>query len=219
MLIDTVPKGLTYPGSYQSAVGPDQAGIGEVAANLLATRIPQGGTVGMINFDIDLWATNERTRGAKEWFANHRPDIKIKTSGFQDPAKAGQIGADFLTANPDIQGIWIPWDAPALEVISAMRGAGNNLPIATDDLGLQIARGIAQGGNVIGVGAQRLTDQGRADANAMMKILIGEKAPPYIAVPALTITKENLTEGYRLVWNEEPKSGLVSTCKKTEGCK
>ncbi|MBN7807841.1 MULTISPECIES: substrate-binding domain-containing protein [Agrobacterium] len=219
VLADTVPNGLTYPDEYQAAVGPDQAGIGQVGIALVASRIPQGGTVGIIEFDIDLWAANERAREARRWLAEHRPDIKIKAAGFQNPNLTAQITTDFLTANPDVNGLWATFDTPALGAISGMRELGLDLPVATQDLGTIISGEIAQGKNVVGVGAQRLTDQGRADANAMMKVLIGEKAPPYIAVPALAVTKENLTEGYKVVWNADAPESVIRFCKQTPGCK
>jgi ribose transport system substrate-binding protein len=218
-LFDTVPKGLKYPEEYQAAVGPDAAGLGQVAAALVATRIPKGGTLGMVTFDIDLWAANERERAAKKWLAENRPDIKIKQRGFQNPAMAGQVGGDFITANPDLKGLWTTFDGPGLEIQSAMRGMGVSIPLATADLGGLISSEIAKNGNIVGVAAQRLTNQGQALAHGMMKVLLGGKAPSFIAVPVLPVTKENLTEGYQIVWNEAPPASLQKLCKATPGCK
>jgi ribose transport system substrate-binding protein len=217
-LFDTIPKDLKYPEEYQAGVGPDAAGLGQIAVQLLATRIPEGGTLGMVAFNIDLWAANERERAAMEWLGKNRPDIVVKRAGFQNPAQVGQITADFLTANPDVQGIWTTFDGPGLEAISAMRSMGVTLPSATADLGGQIAFEIAQG-SVVGVGAQRLTNQGRALAHAMMKVLLGGAAPSFVAVPALTVTKENLLEGYKLVWNQDAPEALVTACAATAGGK
>lgn len=219
VMIDQVPKGLKYPTDYQSSVQADGKGNGRVAAEMLASRIPDGGTMGMVNFGNDIFATNERTKGAKEWLAKNRPDIKVKETAFSDPAKAGQVGGDFVTANPDIKGIWVVWDAPALEVISALRGQGANIPVATIDLGQQLTAEIAQGADIVGVGAQRLTDQAKAEANAMMLSLIGEKAPSYIAAPALAVTKSNLTQSFQTVFDSPAPADIVEACKKTDGCK
>ena len=218
-LFDTVPKGLKHPEDYQAAVGPDAAGLGQVAAAMVATRIPNGGALGMVTFDIDLWAANERERGAKKWLAANRPDIRIKQRGFQNPAMAGQVGGDFITANPDLKGLWTTFDGPGLEIQSAMRGMGVSIPLATADLGGQISMEIAKNSNIIGVGAQRLTNQGRALAHAVLKVLLGGKAPAFIAVPVLPVTKENLSEGYKVVWNETPPAALQKVCKATPGCK
>ncbi|MDP9907269.1 substrate-binding domain-containing protein [Arthrobacter bambusae] len=219
VMIDQVPKGLKYPTDYQASVQADGKGNGQVAAEMLASRIPKDGTMGMVNFGNDIFATNERTKGAKEWLAKNRPDIKIKETAFSDPAKAGQVGGDFVTANPDIKGLWVVWDAPALEVISALRGQGANIPVATIDLGQQLTAEIAQGADIVGVGAQRLTDQAKAEANAMMLALIGESTPSYIAAPALAVTKSNLTDSFKIVFDAPAPSDIVDTCKKNPGCK
>lgn len=219
VMIDQVPKGLKYPTDYQSSVQADGKGNGQVAAEMLASRIPDGGTIGLVNFGNDIFATNERTKGAKEWLAKNRPDIKVKETAFSDPAKAGQVGGDFVTANPDIKGLWVVWDAPALEVISALRGQGANIPVATIDLGQQLTAEIAQGADIVGVGAQRLTDQAKAEANAMMLALIGEKAPSYIAAPALAVTKSNLTDSFKVVFDAPAPAEIVNACKNTPGCK
>ncbi|GAB14798.1 sugar ABC transporter sugar-binding protein [Arthrobacter globiformis NBRC 12137] len=219
VMIDQVPKGLKYPTDYQSSVQADGKGNGQVAAEMLASRIPDGGTMGLVNFGNDIFATNERTKGAKEWLAKNRPDIKVKETAFSDPAKAGQVGGDFVTANPDIKGLWVVWDAPALEVISALRGQGANIPVATIDLGQQLTAESAQGADIVGVGAQRLTDQAKAEANAMMLSLIGEKAPSYIAAPALAVTKSNLTDSFKIVFDSPAPADIVNACKNTSGCK
>ncbi|MEN8584738.1 substrate-binding domain-containing protein [Burkholderia sp. RS01] len=219
VMIDQVPKGLKYPTDYQSSVQADGKGNGQVAAEMLASRIPDGGTMGLVNFGNDIFATNERTKGAKEWLAKNRPDIKVKETAFSDPSKAGQVGGDFVTANPDIKGLWVVWDAPALEVISALRGQGANIPVATIDLGQQLTAEIAQGADIVGVGAQRLTDQAKAEANAMMLSLIGESAPSYIAAPALAVTKSNLTDSFKVVFDAPAPADIVAACQKNPGCK
>lgn len=218
VMIDQVPQGLEYPTDYQTSVQADGRGNGEVAAAMLAESIPEDGTLGMVNFGNDIFATNERTEGAKEWLAENRPDITIKETAFTDPAKAGQVGGDFYTANPDLDGIWVVWDAPALEVLSALRAQGADIPMATIDLGRQLAANIAQGANIVGVGAQRLSDQARAEAHAMMLALIGEETPSYIAAPALAVSKGNLLESYETVFDTAPPAELKKACADLEGC-
>ena len=110
------------------------------------------------------------------------------------------------------------WDAPALEVLSAVRAQGSNVPIATIDLGQQLAANIAQGANIVGVGAQRLSDQAKAEAHAMMLALIGEKTPSYIAAPALAVSKANLLASYETVFDAKSSADLVTACQKLDGC-
>jgi glycerol-3-phosphate acyltransferase PlsY len=48
-----------------------------------------------------------------EWMAKNRPDIKIKQVDFTDPAKVSQVAGDFLTANPDVKGLFAVWWLPS----------------------------------------------------------------------------------------------------------
>lgn len=213
VFMDNVPRDLKYPGDYQSMISADSQGNGQVAAEVLANRIPKGGTVGVIDFGIDFFVTNQRTKGVRDWLKANRPDIKIKTASFTDPAKAGQTAGDFLTANPDVKGLFAVWDAPALDTLSAMRAQSVDIPVTTIDLGLEAAIEIAKGGPLIGLGAQRPYDQGVAEATAMMKTLIKEDPPAWIGVKALPVIESNVLEGYKTVWHTDPPKDLANACK------
>ncbi len=72
--------------------------------------------------------------------------IIVAAVDFTDPAKVSQIASDFLTADPDIKGVFAVWDQPALDTLSSMRAQNINIPVTTVDLGLQSAIEIAKGG-------------------------------------------------------------------------
>ena len=112
ILMHMVPQGLTYPDDYQSVISPDNEGNGQVAAQILAEYIPDGGTIGIVDFGVDFFTTNVRTKRFKAWMAENRPDIVMKQVDFLDPSKAGDVTSSFLTANPDVDGLFAVWDAP-----------------------------------------------------------------------------------------------------------
>jgi ribose transport system substrate-binding protein len=70
-------------------------------------------------------------------------------------------------------------------------------------LGLNVAAEIARDGLIKGLGAQLPYQQGVAEAILAGYALIGKHAPPYVAVPALRVTKENILDAWKLVYNEE----------------
>jgi ribose transport system substrate-binding protein len=106
VFMDNVPPDMKHPEQYAAMVSADSQGNAYIAAAVLASCIPQGGTVGLINFGVDYFSTNQRTKGVKDWLAKNRRDIKIKQTDFTDPAKVAQIAGDFLTANPDVKGLF-----------------------------------------------------------------------------------------------------------------
>jgi ribose transport system substrate-binding protein len=123
---------------------------------------------------------------------------------FHDAAHA------LLTKNPELDGIYVTWAEPAEGVLAALRSAGNTkVKIVTLDLSEPIALDMARGGNVIAIVADKAFELGRAMAIAAGYGLLGKNAPAFAVAPALTITRENLVEGYRESLNREPPQSVL----------
>ncbi len=213
VFMDNVPPGLKHPEQYAAMVSADSQGNGWIAAQILASCVPKDGTIGLINFGVDYFSTNQRTKGVKDWLAKNRPDAKIKQVDFTDPSKVSQIAGDFLTANPDVKGLFAVWDQPALDALTSMRAQGIDIPVTTVDLGLQSAIEIAKGGPLKATGSQRPYDQGAAEAMAMMKSLIGQTPPAWVGVQSLPVVQSNVLEGYKTVFKKDPPPELAKACK------
>lgn len=214
VFMDNVPAGLEHPKHYAAMVSADSQGNGWIAAQVLASCIKKGGTLGIVHFGVDYFSTNQRTKAVRDWLGKNRPDIKIKQTDFTDPAKVSQVAGDFLTANPDVQGLFAVWDQPALDTISSMRAQGVKVPVTTVDLGLQSAIEIARGGALKATGSQRPYDQGVAEALAMMKALVGKTPPAWVGVQSLPVVQANVLESYRTVFKKAPPKELVAACNK-----
>jgi ribose transport system substrate-binding protein len=131
---------------------------------------------------------------------------------FTDPAKVSQIAGDFLTANPDIKGVFAVWDQPALDTLSSMRAQNIGIPVTTVDLGLQSAIEIAKGGPLKATGSQRPYDQGAAEAMAMMNALIGKETPAWVGVQSLPVVQSNVLESFKTVFKKDPPAELTDAC-------
>ncbi|WP_223256886.1 substrate-binding domain-containing protein [Arthrobacter globiformis] len=213
VFMDNVPEGLKHPADYSSMISADSQGNGQIAAEILAAQIPKDGTVGIVDFGVDFFVTNQRTLGVTDWLAKNRPDIKVKKTTFTDTSKVSQTAGDFLTANPDVRGLFVVWDAPAMDTLSAMRAQGINIPVTTIDLGLESALELASGGPLKGLGAQRPYDQGVAEAMAMVNALIGKKPPAWVGVKSLAVMQSNLLEAYGEVWKTDPPQEVSDACE------
>ncbi len=213
VFMDNVPPGMKHPDQYASMVSADSQGNGQIAAQILASCMAQGGTIGLVNFGVDYFSTNERTKGVRDWMAKNRPDIKMKQVDFTDPSKVAQIAGDFLTANPDVKGLFAVWDQPALDSLTSMRAQGVNIPVTTVDLGLESSIEIAKGGPLKATGSQRPYDQGAAEALAMMKALVGQTPPAWVGVQSLPVVQSNVLEAYKTVFKKDPPAELVNACK------
>ncbi len=213
VFMDNVPPGLKHPEQYAAMISADSQGNGWIAAQTLASCVPNGGTIGLINFGVDYFSTNQRTKGVRDWVAKNRPDMKLKQADFTDPSKVSQIAGDFLTANPDVKGLFAVWDQPALDALASMRAQGIDIPVTTVDLGLQSAIEIAKGGPLKATGSQRPYDQGVAEALAMMKALAGGTPPAWVGVQSLPVVQSNVLEGYKTVFKKDAPPELAAACK------
>jgi ribose transport system substrate-binding protein len=213
-----VPDGLEPGKDYAAVVSADKRGNGVVSAHLLAKELGGTGKIGLIFHEADFFVTQQRYDGFKSTITENYPDIKIIAErGIAGPDFAGdaqKVADALISQNPDLAAIWVVWDVPAEGVMAAARSGGRpDLRIATQDLGTNVAIALAQNQLVTGLGAQLPYDQGVAEANLAAAALLGDEVPPYVAVPALPVTHENVLEAWRLVYHSEPPSDLTNSFK------
>lgn len=213
VFMDNAPDGLVPGEDYVSVVSADNYGNGVASAHLLARELGGEGKVGLIFHEADFFVTRQRYEGFKATITEEYPDIEIvEETGIAGPDFAGDAqGAAnaMLSQNPDLGGIWAVWDVPAEGVMAAARETGrNDVMIATQDLGQNVAISLAEGGLVRGLGAQRPYEQGVTEARLAALALLGEETPPYVAVNALPVDSDNVLEAWEQVYSEEPPADL-----------
>src|SRR5690606_38436982 len=114
-----------------------------------------------------------------------------------------------LTKHPETKGMWAFFDIPAEGVKQAVKTSGlKDIPIATVDLGLNVAIDIAKGEDVVGLGAQLPYDQGVTEAKLAGYALLGKEAPPYVALPPLPVEQDNVLEAWEQVYHQPPPKQL-----------
>lgn len=214
VFMDNVPNEMVAGTDYVAAVSADNFGNGVAAAHLMAQALECSGTVGVVYHEADFFVTRQRWDAFKQTIESEYPDIEIvDEQGITGPDFTGdaeKAASAMLTRTPDLDGIWAVWDVPAEGVVAAARTAGrDDLAITTIDLGLNVAILIANGEFVYGLGAQRPFDQGVNEAILAGYGLLGKEAPPYVALPALPVTGDNVLEAWETVYHSEPPSELA----------
>ncbi|OXS77864.1 substrate-binding domain-containing protein [Domibacillus enclensis] len=205
VFMDNIPKNLKHERDYVSVVSSDNYGNGIESAHVMAEQLSGQGNVGIIYLESDFFATKQRTEAFEKTIKEYYPNIQIvDRMGIESPNEGQKAAAAMLAKHQDLNGIFVVWDVPAEGALKAARTAErNDLVITTIDLGLNVAAEIARGGLIKGLGAQLPYQQGVAEAILAGYALIGKHAPPYVAVPALRVTKENILDAWKLVYNEE----------------
>ena len=107
-------------------------------------------------------------------------------------------------------------------VVARMKGKGRGPVIAfnahVDTVGVgeranwksDPYKALVKGGLVYGLGAQRPFDQGVNEAKLAAFGLLGKEAPPYVALNALPVTKDNILEAWETVYHAPPPDELVA---------
>ena len=207
VFMDNVPKGMTAGKDYTSVVSSDNYGNGIASAHLMAQALGSKGNIGIIYHSADFFVTKQRYEAFKATIKQY-PGIKVVAEqGIGGPDFAGdaeKVANAMLTRNPTLSGIWAVWDVPAEGVLSAARTAGRkDLIVATMDLGKNVALEMAKPNGLIkGLGAQRPYEAGVTEANLAAYALLGKKAPAYVALPALPVTRSTLGAGWKAVYNQ-----------------
>lgn len=219
VFMDNIPQGLTAGKDYVSVVSADNYGNGVVSAHQMAKAIGGKGKIGLVFHQADFFVTKQRYQGFKETITKEYPDIKIvEEKGIAGPDFAGDAQAAanaMLSKYADLSGIWAVWDVPAEGVMAAARAAGRqDLKIATEDLGKNVAIALAKDQLVVGLGAQVPFDQGVTEARLAAGALIGKEAPAYVALSALPVDHSNVLEAWKQVYHEDAPKDIQESYKK-----
>lgn len=216
VFMDNVPDGLEAGTDYVSVVSADNYGNGVVSAHLMAKALGGKGKIAAIHHEADFFVTAQRYAGFKETIEADYPDIEIvEEQGIAGPDFAGdaqKVTDALLTKHADLAGIWAVWDVPAEGVMASARANGrNDLKIATEDLGTNVAIALAQNELVVGLGAQVPYDQGVTEANLAAGALLGKSAPPYVALSALAVSHDNVLEAWQSVYHADPPAEVADS--------
>jgi ribose transport system substrate-binding protein len=218
VFMDNVPKGFTAGKDYASVVSADNYGNGVTSAHLMAKALNGKGKIGLIFHEADFFVTKQRYEGFKKTIADNYKDIQVvEEKGIAGPDFAGDAQAAanaMLSKHADLDGIWAVWDVPAEGVMAAARASGrNDLKIATEDLGKNVAIALAKGELIVGLGAQRPYDQGVTEVHLAVKALLGQKTPAYVALPSLPVQHSNVLDAWKQVYHQDAPADLKNSFK------
>ena len=147
------------PGSdYVSVVSADNFGLGQIAARICPHTFRREDRC-----VSPSRSTSSRPRSARspssKWMRRERPDIVLTQVKFEMPARSGLVVGPYLDCHPDLDGLFVVWDEPAVQgcAKSCVGGASRD-----DDRrpGKSGGGALIRGDIVKGVAAQRPFEQG-----------------------------------------------------------
>jgi ribose transport system substrate-binding protein len=215
VFIDNPAEGYEQGRDYVGIVTGDHFALGQATAEMLADATGEQGKVGYIFHDADFYVTNQRDRAFKRVIEERYPEMAIVAEqGMADPADAEGIAAAMLTQNPEITAFYVPWAEPAEGVLAAIRAAGrDDVSVVTIDLDTTVALDMAQGGSVVGIAADTPYLLGYTMALEGAYGILGREAPPFVIVPTIKVTRENLAEGWQASLHEEAPAEILEAAQ------
>jgi ribose transport system substrate-binding protein len=213
VLLSNLPRGLRQGRDYVNVVTDDLFDMGKRAADALAAAVGGEGEVGYFFLDANSFVANQRDQAFLKTITANYPQIDVVArQGIADPNKAQEQANGTLVGHPDLSGVYVTFSQPPGDgVLAALRLNSNTTTrIVSLDLDEPLALDMAKGGNTFALIADRAYDLGRAMARSAAYGLLDKPAPPFVIVPALTITRSNLVDGYRQSLNRDPPESVIA---------
>ncbi|PWJ49648.1 LacI family DNA-binding transcriptional regulator [Faecalicatena contorta] len=205
LFLSNVPAGFGTD-DYVSCVSVNERENGRIVGTLLGEyyKGKKHVKVGFINHGLPFYGTHLRDGIAVQIICENYVNIEIASvEQFQNIEDAYEIVKNMLRRHPDIQGLYVSWDQPALRVIRALEELGReDVEIFTTDLDREIGNYLVKDKYVKGMSTQRPFEQGVAAAMAAAKALLGHNGYKYIGVSPYLVQKKNIVRAWKDIMHE-----------------
>nr|AYQ71617.1 LacI family DNA-binding transcriptional regulator [Cohnella candidum] len=216
VLINNVPHGFGRE-DYVTCVSVNERENGQVAGRILGQYLTDNGKkkVGMLVHGASFFATKQRDMAVEQVLSEEFPELEIVAmEPFIKESKAFDTCYEMIKLHPEIEGLYVSWEGPALAVLKALRELGReDIGVITADLDTEVAYNMAAGGPIKGISAQRPYDQGRAMALSAANALLGRSIPSFIGVSPDKVTSENLLAKWQEILRERAPAELAQMLK------
>ena len=178
-------------------------GVGEALAAALKAKGWEGGSVGLITISQARKNGQARTNGFRDglkvggWTGKEAGLQQMQSYTTDETFKFTQ---DMLTANPDMRGLFIQTDQPALGALRAIKAArrGSDLLVAAFD-GIPEFVDLLKSKQIVASGMQQPYLMGQKSGEALLAKLAGGTVEKEVSVPILVVTSENIDKELPIV--------------------
>lgn len=200
ILINSMPRSLKKE-DYACWISVNERENGQNAARILGDHFMgrDNAKIGLLVHGAEYFATRQRDFFAEETLRDQYPAIEIvNKKSFGCIENAYEACRRMMEETPEIEGLYVTWERPALEAIRALKDLRRrDVVISTTDLDYEIASYMAKGEMVIGLSSQRPYDQGVVAAVAAAKALLGRCDSKCIGVPPYRVEAEKLERAWK----------------------
>lgn len=215
---DNPVDGWTGGKEYVGIVTGDHYRMGKDAADLLAQAIGETGTYGFIELDVPFYNSNNREKGFLAEMAQAHPGLKnVAWAGFTDGSTVAADTDAMLLQNPDLDGIYVSYSGgPGTDVLASLASAGNtHVKVVTHDL--DAANDVimaTKDSNYYGTAIEHTYDEGANTVKAAVLSRCGVAVPPFMVVPAMAVTRDNLAQAWQEGFHADPPAEVTAALAK-----
>lgn len=216
ILITNVPAGFT-PSDYVTCVSVNEHSHGQNMGHGLGEYMQKHNLTnyGMIVHSANFYATNQRDNAARQVLGEEYTNLHFCSElKFDKENQVYKKTCELMKRYPEIEGLYISWDGPAMEAIAALTDIGrSDVVIVTGDLDHADAMNMARGGMIKMLSAQCPYEQGQAIALAAANSVLKKKVPSFIGIEPVSVTAGNLLKSWKKIFKEEASSELKQAFK------
>lgn len=217
LLSNPIP-GFVLNQHYAGIVTDDMFGMGREAAKVLAGYYDnqnhtqsKPARIGMIFHDASYFITNNRDNAFRDELKKHQQLQLVAEKGFVREQDTSDVAAALILQQPELNAIYVSWDAAAEGVVEALRAAGRaDVKVITHDLGVNNLLDLARGGNMLATIADQPYLIGQTMARQAALSQLGQQLPAFTLVPFSTVHQHNIAPS----WQQSFRSPLPATLEK-----
>ena len=207
VFIGNLPRDFS-PEDYSVCVSCNERENGQNAGIILGEYFnrKEHVNIGLLVYGIPFQMTQQRDESAEQIIRDNYPNLNIvEKMPFYNIKNAYEACKELLKKHPEIEGLYVSWERPALEVIRALEELGRtDISIVTVDLDIEIAGYMMKGEMIRGLSAQRPYEIGQAAAHATIQALLGKEDFKYVEIQPVRVYPHELPK----MWNEILKTSI-----------
>jgi ribose transport system substrate-binding protein len=178
-------------------------GVGEALAGALKAKGWEAGSVGLITISQARKNGQARTKGFRDglkaggWTGKEAGLQQMQSYTADETFKFTQ---DMLTANPEMRGLFIQTDQPAIGALRAIKAArrSSDILVAAFD-GIPEFVELLKSKQIVASGMQQPYLMGQKSGEALLTQISGGKVEKEVSVPILVVTSDNIDKELPIV--------------------
>ena len=215
-LVSNQPDGYERGKDYIGISTSNCYAAGLILGDQIGKLIGPDAKIGMIIWEEEYWFVNITDEAVLKTAKEKYPNLDIiEEGGFIQNEDAGILASAMIQRSPEIEGLFVSYMTPAMQVVSACQDAGrSDIKIITNNMDTSSLLDMVSGGNIVGCASDGAYFVGINSVITAAYGLLGKEGPDYAVCPSIPVTVDNLRETWDICFNQPIPEELEEALKK-----